>query len=169
MKAHHSNMWVSEEGLDELVKQNYGLLVSQALKFNPKTKHEFEDYIQIASISFIKAVRTHNPEKGKLSTHACTIIRNDLSNHIRNSKNYIYTQQLNDKDAYYISKEELWEYLPSSLTEEEYKVILMRINGHTRKEIATELSCSENHVKYITRKAFLKVKDANEKKNINGK
>lgn len=65
----------------ELVIGNLGLAGSVAKRFLHRGKQyglEYDDLFQIAAIGLIKAAKTWDPERGKFSTHAVTVMQNEI-------------------------------------------------------------------------------------------
>ena len=73
---------------ESLVIENYGLVVSQALKLVVQ-KQDLDDYIQVGLMGLLKAIRNYNPEKSKFSTFATVCIRNEILKFIKKKKRYL--------------------------------------------------------------------------------
>ena len=156
--SHHSK----QEQLEKLFQDNYGLLVSQAISFRPRTQNELDDYIQIAAIGMMKACQNYDEEKGKFSTFAIVCIRNGLKNHVRKeSRNDLIFLDNMDKFKVYIA-ESLDEILPSNLSMIESGILKMLLSGHTYKEIGDVYRIPVFKVKNITYNAYRKIRKANE-------
>ena len=67
---------------EKMVIDNYGLVVSQAVKFIAQ-KQDLDDYIQIGLIGLLKAIRNYDSEKSKFSTFATVCIRNEILKFIK--------------------------------------------------------------------------------------
>ncbi len=157
----HLSKKVSQKELDELVDQNYGLLVNLAIKFNPRSKHDLEDYIQIGSIGMIKGIRTFDPNKGRMNTYLGTCIKNEILNYLRSQKNNGIVLD-NSYRCIYLDEEKLWEILPDSMSKQDKDIISLKLNGNTRKEIAKKIGKTENQVRYIIQKFLTKIRESNE-------
>ena len=72
------NSYNPSEHENQKIKDNYGLVVSQALSFSRSYNQDLEDYIQVGLIGLLKAIRKHDPERSKLSTYATVCIRNEI-------------------------------------------------------------------------------------------
>lgn len=138
----------------KLIASNKGLLVSQVLFFHPRSKHDFDDYFQVACLSIYLNYKKFDPEKGKLSTFLTTIIKNSIKNYINKT---ISLEQLK-KDIPYLSKESIWEYIPNTLTKKELRVLRMRIDGYTQKEISLKMDIDVEEVIQLSRKAISKIR-----------
>ena len=144
--AENKNL-INKELEEKLIRENYGLVVSQALYFLGDPN--FEDYIQAGLIGLLKAVRNHNEDKAKFSTFATVCVRNEIKNLSTKSrkhgaKNY---RSVKEKDRQYDKKEELSECLPEFLPEEYKFIISLKIQNYTNKEISELISCSKAEVK----------------------
>lgn len=151
---------ISQQKLEKLVKANYGLLVSQALSFNPRNQDELDDYIQTGCTGLVRAIKTHDSSLGALSTHICHCVRNSIINQIKYNKKHSIAS-LHHPIVQHQS-ESLMEYLPDNLTDVDRTIINMKLQGYTRKEIAKVLGCKENNVKYKIKRTFDKIRKANE-------
>ena len=64
---------------NDFIQDNYGLAVSLARKFYSHShKYDFEDIVQVALMSMLKAHRKHDPKRSVFSTFATFCMRNDL-------------------------------------------------------------------------------------------
>ncbi|MHA2358543.1 MAG: sigma-70 family RNA polymerase sigma factor [Candidatus Heimdallarchaeaceae archaeon] len=146
---------------DEIVTQNYGLLVSTAQRFYPSTKDELEEYIQVGSIGMLKAIDTYDSSKSKFTTYACSCIFNEIYNYLRKLKKH----QNNVHDIVDFEERQqidIEDYFPEDLTEKERFILKLRLHDYTRKEISDILGESENSTKYLIRKTLQKIRKANE-------
>ncbi|MBR1539995.1 MAG: sigma-70 family RNA polymerase sigma factor [Clostridia bacterium] len=77
------NLIENQENLEEMVKQNNGLIWSVVKKFSG-SHYDLEDLYQIGSIGLIKAIRRFNPDYGyQLSTFAVPYIWGEIKKFIR--------------------------------------------------------------------------------------
>lgn len=158
---HHPSK-LGEDELERLFQENYGLLVSQAISFNPRTQYELDDYIQIAAIGMMKACKNFDSTKSKFSTFATVCIRNALLNHIRGEKKKRpYLSDKLDENITY-DKEHIDEIMPSNITQNEGFAIRMILEGYTYSEIADALGTSKQTVQNILYGLYRKIREANE-------
>ncbi len=160
--THLSKPKISKQKLGQLIDEHYGLLVSQAISFNPRNKDDLEDYIQIGCIGMIKGIQTFDANIGKFSTYICTCIRNEIIDYLRSeklNKNFVLGSSFY---AEYLDHDKIWEMLPDNIDDKEKKVIELKLNGNTRKEIAKKIGKTENQVRYIIQKFLAKIREANE-------
>ena len=75
------------------LSENLGLVGSVVGRMGPKPC-DYDEYFQEGCIGLLKAIRNHDPKRGKLSTLAYTAIRNQILNHIKKQKRYIRIKEL---------------------------------------------------------------------------
>ena len=116
-----------------------GLVVSLAKGFKPKNLTELDEYIQAGRIGLLTAIRKHDPERGALSTIAWNHIRWEIMSYLDTQyKKPIPTQPLYDQAAY-ITIDSIWELLPDTLNPIEERIIELRLQGFTFREIGNQL------------------------------
>ena len=154
------NNYDPSEQENQRIKDNYGLVVSQALSFSRSYNQDLEDYIQVGLIGLLKAIRKHNPELSKLSTYATVCIRNEIVKYINKSKKKQFNASLeNQVDNSY--QDSFWEYEPDSLSDQERTLLRMKRDNYSYKEIAEELEYSKSYTKELAKRVFNKVNEAN--------
>ncbi len=148
----------SPESEEKLVLDNYGLVVSQALKLVVQ-KQDLDDYIQIGLMGLLKAIRNYNPEKSKFSTFATVCIRNEILKFMKKQ-----TRQNRRITLRETPKKEilLWEFQPDNLTEDELDILDMKLQNHTYKEISEAMCCNKNEIKQKVKKILKKIREANQ-------
>lgn len=146
--------------LERLIQDNYGLIVSQALFFKPKTTEDREDLISLATCAFIKGAATFDIDKGKFSTYICSCIRNYITDHLRKNKGVHYVDLSKDLIAW--PHDEFWELLPDNLTKNEKSVIMLKLDNYSKQEIGDIIGCSKKEVNNLFNKAKKKIKEANQ-------
>lgn len=160
---HHSN----KDELEKLFKKHYGLLISQAISFNPSSGEELDDYIQVAAIGMMKAIKNYDEEKSKFSTYAIVCIRNAIKNYLR-TKNKSNSEVLLDFDVKLPEKEDIEEYIPSNLGPVEGWVIDLKLQGYTIREMCEIVNLPIHRVRKKLHNAYEKIRKANEE-SIDGK
>lgn len=127
--------------MDELIEQNMGLVISIVNSFSPKNHTEREDLVDAGRIGLWKALKRYDTEKGSVSTYVWKAIRWSIIKEIKNKKKLypdshtpipLHANLLESKN-----KDEIWEALPSTLTEEERLLIELRCEGYKMKEICS--------------------------------
>ena len=142
---------------EKMVIDNYGLVVSQAVKFIAQ-KQDLDDYIQIGLIGLLKAIRNYNPEKSKFSTFATVCIRNEILKFIKKQNRQNRRLNLREKKSQEVL---LWEYQPDNLTKDEIDILDMKLKNHTYKEISEIMCCNKNEIKQKIKKILKKIREAN--------
>ena len=164
MKDQDSKNIKNKQELEEqLVRDNYGLVVSQALSFLSDNKIPLEDYIQAGLIGLLKSIRKFEEKKSKFSTFASVCIKNEMLNLKRKNKKdlVIFNDDLvSINHPEYISSN-FFEYLPDHLTEEDKFIIKLKLTNHTNSEIADFLSCSKSTVSNKIRRIIKVIKESN--------
>ena len=121
--------------MKDLVEENMGLVISIVNRFNPKNLTEREDYIQAGRIGLWKALEKFCEDRGtKFSPYAWNPIRWEI----------------------------IKEIVPSTLTQEEKRIISLRLEGNNFKDISSQLNLSRSSVKKLFNSAVKKIRDNNE-------
>jgi RNA polymerase sporulation-specific sigma factor len=141
---------------NDLCKENIGLVQKIARSFYP-SKSDLDDYVQVGMIGLLKAVRSHDPNKGKLSTFAHKCITNELIRYT--GKNRIVTEELiNNEQEYSCDFVNLLAVF-DCVTEDEKKILLLKFeSGYTFQAIADLLKIPYHKVKNQYKKAIKKIK-----------
>lgn len=117
---------------NELVLKNLPLVRSIVKKFKPLNIDQYKEYEQAGLIGLMKAIRVFNPTKGALSTIAFYHIRGEIIKYINLEKRQKLPSLPDDLCT--IAKVNVSEHLPQ-LSEVEAKIIDLRLQGHSFKEI----------------------------------
>lgn len=145
---------------DMLIKNNIGLIIKMAKRFNPNNFDTLDEYIQLAMIGFMYAIRIHDPKKGKLQTIAWFCIKRQILNHLRKEQKHLQTQtSANLYNQFYLPQAE-WvdEVLPDTLTDTEQNIMRLRFEqGCTFAEIDSKLGQPERWSNYRYHKALAKI------------
>ena len=164
MKDQDSQNIKNKQELEEqLVRDNYGLVVSQALSFLSDNKIPLEDYIQAGLIGLLKSIRKFEEKKSKFSTFASVCIKNEMLNLKRKNKKdlVIFNDDLVSINHPEYMASNFFEYLPDHLTEEDKFIIKLKLTNHTNSEIADFLSCSKSTVSNKIRRIIKVIKESN--------
>ena len=164
MKDQDSQNIKNKQELEEqLVRDNYGLVVSQALSFLSDNKIPLEDYIQAGLIGLLKSIRKFEEKKSKFSTFASVCIKNEMLNLKRKNKKdlVIFNDDLVSINHPEYMSSNFFEYLPDYLTEEDRFIIKLKLTNHTNSEIADFLSCSKSTVSNKIRRIIKVIKESN--------
>jgi RNA polymerase sigma factor (sigma-70 family) len=146
--------------MNELIEQNMGLVVSVVNSFKPQNITEREDYIQAGRIGLWKALTKYDSTKGAvLSTYAWNPIRWEIIKEIKSIKKSRYKPLPAAKIPSYLNREEFWEMVPPSLSEEEVFLLELRRMGYKLSEMADISGKKNSYVKRVFYKALKKLKE----------
>ena len=152
--------------MKDLVEENMGLVISIVNRFNPKNLTEREDYIQAGRIGLWKALEKFCEDRGtKFSPYAWNPIRWEIIKEIRSSMKHKHLPlNLDSDDAMgtYLTDDSFWELVPSTHTQEEKRIISLRLEGNNFKDISSQLNLSRSSVKKLFNSAVKKIRDNNE-------
>ena len=143
----------------ELILKHLGLALTHSKKFKTTTVVDKDDYLQIALMALLKAIRKHNPSKAQLQTFAWPIIINSLITEYNKAVNK--NLQNISKEPSYESDMSIFDLLPK-LNEQEEKIIQYRIEGYNNREIASFLDISQETIRDTLTRVYMKIKDKNE-------
>lgn len=146
---------------NELIKKHKNLVISIAKSFHPP-QSKLDDYIQCGYIGLLKAIRKHNPSKGKLTTIATPSIKWEILNYIRKNKKNNDTFNLtidvmDTKTDTFIN-----EYFNAkNFSDLERKIIIYKSRGMTLREIASKTNFSVGWISYLYHSTINKIKVIN--------
>ena len=173
-------LWIDEHSdyaKEQVILNNIGVvgLVLKSVNLNPLD----EDLFATGIIGVVKAVNTFKPEKGfAFSTYATPIIRNEILMtlrkkriipafsldepcHLRNGESIDFSETIaDDKDF----EEEIiakiqTKHMLALLGKEHYKIVRLKIDGKTQREIAEILGISQPQVSRIIKKICKKCRE----------
>ena len=176
-------LWIEEHSdyaKEQVVLNNVGMvgIVLKSLNLNPLD----DDLFSVGLIGLVKAVNTFDPDKGfAFSSYAMPVIRNEILITFR-KKRIIHLfsidepYQLENGDLVDISEmiadrrkfeEEVVEDMKmkqifSTLNDREKKIISLRMDGKTQKEIAKMCGISQAQVSRIIKSIYKKWRKQNE-------
>ena len=144
----------------QLILDNIRAVVAQALNFKPNAVVDIDDYKQEGLIALLKAIRKHNPNRGKLVTYAWKAIYRAIA---RTQKRFSDKNKKDIDISLLTSKniDDYCDFLPE-LTEEEFTIVMMRAYGYTLLEIGESLKKTKQSVHIILKKIRDKIQNSNE-------
>lgn len=176
-----SNREAKREIENDIIILNDALCASIAWKFKD-SPIEIEDAMQVARIAMMRAIRTYNG-KHQFSTHAVTLMRNDILNVLKNDqrskrkhKNLSLDKPFIDGSLFadIVSSDldiatestdrmlirNIFSVAPTLLSNKEYQVFLYAIEytRHTRNSLAMELNVTVQYVTTLKKKALGKIR-----------
>lgn len=149
--------------MEDLIEQNMGLVLTIVNRFNPKSHHDKEAYIQAGRIGLWKALTKFSKNKGsKFSPYAWNPITWEIIKEIRTlTPKHKFVQGGNYGLPESYRQSPFWELLPPTLTSPELQIIELRLEGHNFKEIANKLNRSRSDIKKNFQAAIKKIKEVN--------
>ena len=152
---------LSETEVSQLIEDHMGLVVKLAKSFKPQSPEQLDEYIQVGRIGLWKAILKRDPTRGALSTIAWICIRNELLRHVKWLNRGPASYEVIEHS--YNTEPAIWEVLPGHLlNEKEVKVVELRYEGHTFKEIGEMCGYTKNWAHKCWTQAVRKIKQANE-------
>lgn len=141
-----------------------GLVINIARSLAYHNPAELDEFIQLGRIGLLKAIRKYNPKLGNLSTIAWHYIQGEIKKAIRKNSRYNPVEII---ETGYEPSENFWELLPDTLTENERKIIELKVQGYTFEEISNEIELTKSWVHMLFKRAIKKIQNANKEENIN--
>ena len=167
MKNSHSDS-EEREREERLVNENVGLVVHLARSFSPKNSVDFDEYVQAGRIGLWKAIKKHDPSKGKLSSIAWNSIRWEIIRVIKKESRFSSRHFMLEECKYgssgnsYRPNEYLWEYCSDNLTSEEKAILKMKKEGFTVAEICENMGIkNKSHINGKYKSAKEKIRNKN--------
>lgn len=133
-----------------------------ARSFKPRTKEELDDLVQIGTMGLLKAIRKHDPAKGKLTTIAWGYIRWEIMRYLNNQQLAFTSQDTIVEAQAHLDCEHLWEYLPDTLSKLERQTVMLKIQGHNFEDIGKKLGYTRGWTNKVYKSALRKIQHANE-------
>jgi RNA polymerase sigma factor (sigma-70 family) len=69
--------------MNKLKMENELLIRKIAWSFSTSTGLEFDDLFQEASLAYLEALKTYDPDKGRITTHLWHCVHNQLKNYLK--------------------------------------------------------------------------------------
>lgn len=173
------NLWISEHSdyaKEQVIINNQGMIgtVLKSLNLNPFD----EDLYATGLVGVVKAVNTFNPDKGvKFSAYTTPIIRNEILMTLRkkriipafsldepcdlgNGEQVSYADMIVDKVDFEekVIANMSFNEMVGLLTERENKIIFLRLEGKTQKQIAKTCEITQSQVSRIIKSTCEKFK-----------
>jgi len=153
--------------MDQLIKDNMGLVKSIATRFKPRNDTEWDDYIDAGRIGLWKALKKYEKGNYKVSTYVYRHILWEIIKEMR----LIHSHQSVPLD---VKKYEpnitynygsFWDCVPDDcLLEQEKKILSLRLIGHTFTEVSVILNKSRTTIQSRYEIAIKKIQEYDEQK-----
>lgn len=153
---------ISHSEENEYIEKFGPLVIYIAARFHPSGINDIDDFIQTGYIGLLKAIRSYNSEKSKFSTYAYACIVRELIREIKTKNQQTNNELFVDVEAE-LDESSIWELIPDSITKEEAKVLSMRLQGYTFREIGEKHRFSKQWAECVLKKAIEKIQECNVK------
>ena len=128
--------------------------------------YDFNDLLQVALMSMVKAHRAYETDKSLFSTFATVCMRNDLIKFINKNRSL----KSRETPLYDSVSEKLWfnneesseELVPDNLTDKESGVFYYKKRNYKDKEIREILDLNRLDYRKVVNSLFKKIVDSNE-------
>jgi len=140
----------------QLVLDNMPLVGYVAKKFNPKSRHEYDDLVQQGTIALIDAVKKFNKDKGQLSTLIHVCVYREIRRYLEKNNKIVLAQHY--EAPTYNLEQDVGEYC-NTLSPVEQKVVLLRTEGHSLASIERLCGKKRNWASKILKRALAKIKE----------
>ena len=150
----------------KLFEENIRMAYHVASRFTPNTIVDMDDIKQLALIGLFKACQNYKDGLGfKFSTYAYKVMRNEILKELTKHNVYdsieemeydVADESCNPEEEYIGSLQRF----SSVLTDQEYKVVLLTVQGYSQNEISLRLNLSQSQISRIFIKAKKKIKEA---------
>lgn len=140
--------------VEQMIEDNKRLVYSIANSIYIKNKvFSKEDLIQVGFLALCKSGHKYDESRGKISTFITHCVRNDMLKFIRSNKlqsELLYSENINlsysnDDDINCLDYNDIC----NARSDIEKKILKMKIEGETNKNIGIELNISPNKVSKI--------------------
>lgn len=149
--------------MNDIIESNMGLVISIVKRFKPKSGLDRDEYMQAGRIGLWKASKRYEPEKGRFSTFAWPYIQWEIVRVIQVNNKFKYSEILEQPS--YSSQESILHILPSTLTEIERRVVLLRLEGYSFGDIGKFLDGKHRSwANKVFNRASIKIIHANRNK-----
>ena len=149
---------------NDILTENHGLAASLVRGFyRDHPLYDFDDLLQVALMSMLKAYRKFDPERGKFSTFATYCMRNDLikfinkQNRLKQKERSLSSKHNKEYEVNYWNIE-----LPKDLSPKEHGIYYYKMQDKKDSEIRDILDLDKNEYKETMSSSFKKIAEANE-------
>jgi RNA polymerase sigma factor (sigma-70 family) len=153
---------MTKKSHSEIVEENIALVKSIAKRFHKTRISDFNDYVNVGVMAFMKCLETYDISKGKISTYATRPILWAITKEFLRDSKSVKTKTLTDKydNLSYVEPENFYDYLPDDLSQRELDIIVASIQGCTPQEIADKIGITRFSVYRIIKGIKSKVLNA---------
>lgn len=146
--------------LASVIEDNMGLVISISKQFKLYDPNDREDLIQHGRIGLWKAAKNHDPNRGtKFVTTAYTYIRIEMLRFLQGKKDHYQLDETLPIEGK--PQKNTWEYIPTTLSTLEQKVLDLRLCGHTFVSINKQMGRKRGWSNNVFKKVIKKIQNAN--------
>ena len=150
----------STEFEDKIIRENIGLVITQAMHFKPTRVSDIDDYVQVGRVALLNAIRHYNSDKGTFANYAWKCIRREIIKEAKKFKEDIILE-LSENIPSPESGEKVWEILTEDLTQKELKAVELWLDGRSFSQVGKVMGYSKEWISQLLKSAFKKMRDAN--------
>jgi RNA polymerase sigma factor (sigma-70 family) len=140
---------------------NIRIVGAQANHFVPNNVCDRDDFMQTGTLALLKAIRKRDPTKGKLTTYSYPIIYRDIKKKQAEKFKTNYTKPDAPRNDFSLPTSHLWEIIPEGMTDQEMKVIELKLDSYNIRQIAKQMGIKCKEVEEIFASACKKIREAN--------
>jgi len=156
--------------IEEIIEENIGLVQKMASKLYRKNSiYSADDLIQTGLLNLVTSLPKYNPDRGKLSTFISHCVRNSMIKFIKknydsykvnlcsfesipNSKSNFFDGNIVHGDNLCYHDDHMLDDYIKDADNDTKRVVLLKMNGKTQKQIKNETGLSESKIKNILQK-----------------
>ena len=106
-------------------------------------------------------IDNYNPDKGSLSTYIYNYARWEIGRYLYKRKHSNKPLPIHDNVMVATIDENIWEYIPESLSNDESAVIKLKLQRHTYVDIGKKLGYSRGWANNVFKRAVNKINESN--------
>lgn len=157
-----SSKQAAQDELARVLEDNMGLVVLLAKSFHPRNEDEYEEFVHLGRIGVWKAHQKHDPSRSRFSTTAYHYIRWEILRHLSKKPSEAQLDDAIVVEDTNFKLDNLWEYLPKTLSDKEKKVVELRlVDNHTFVDIGKIMGYSRGWANNTYKSALEKIEHAN--------
>jgi len=131
-------------------EEYFDIVIGQAASYyGEKPSYDIEDLIQIGFVGLMTAVKNHDPARGPMRNYANHCVRNHIRRFLSKQKGWDaiakipYADKVCDPEQETEKIERLLKELSSRLLPIESRIISLKSEGYTRKEVCSLLTLTK--------------------------
>lgn len=142
------------------LQRYYDIVDIIARRFKVNAVCDYDDYKQVGYIAMLNSLKLYDPTKGDIEHYLRKAVKqNIVKEFVKFSKGPI-TITYNDSPIQ--EDDDFEEIIPDSLTERQYKILLMRVQGYTLENIGDSFFKTKEWARQQLETIYQKIQEANE-------